>query len=280
MVDKETKPLQATFNVDDEEYETVEGIGFEPGTKYRFAIEKAPNGKYMQYGASKGGLYVLSKKCPEDLAQQYQKHPDQFEIFTSGEINGQQALVPGRDFEKFAPFMSKVIDVAFVHTTDSGAKRLIFMSLNAGKPSVNPGHPEWESKETKIARKFGYDVPAPGSKEKFNFSWLHPGITIEAEVVIVKQKNSDKERPQIDIDTIELVDASGEPAKAQKTLSDDIDPEIKMTVLELAEGCKNAVEVIKKVKAHLKEIGEKDPKVLGDYSTAITRMKDRKEILA
>lgn len=279
MVDKEAKPLQATFDVDDEEYETVEGIGFEPGTKYRFTIEKAPTGKYMQYGQAKGGLYVLGKKVPEDLKSQYEKHPDQFEIFTSGEINGQQALVPGRDFEKFAPFMSKVIDVAFVHATDAGSKRLIFMSLNAGKPSVNPKHPEWESKEVRIARKFGYEPPEPGSKEKFNFSWLHPGITIDAEVVMVKQKNSDKERPMIDIETIELVDASGEPVKAQKTLSDDINPEIRMNILEFADGAKSIAEVIKKVKAHLKETGEKDPKVLGDYSVAITRMKDRKEIL-
>ena len=280
MVDKEAKPLQATFDVGDEEYETVEGIGFEPGTKYRFTIEKNPTGQYMQYGQARGGLYVLNKKCPPDLANQYQKHPDQFEIFTYGEINGQQALVPGRDFEKFAPFMSKVIDVAFVHSTESGAKRLIFMSLNAGTPSVNPGHPEWESKETKIARKFGYDVPAPGSKEKFNFSWLHPGITIEAEVVMVKQKNSDKERPQLDIDTIELVDASGEPAKPQKTLADDIDPEVRAVITEFAEGEKSVVAVIKKVKKYLAEQKITDPKVLGDYSTAVTRMKDRKEILA
>jgi len=275
------KPLQATFDVDDYDAETTEGIGFEPGVKYKFAVEKSPQGRYMQYGAAKGGLYVLSKKCPEDLANQYQKHPDQFEIFAAGEINGQQALVPGSDFDKFRPFLTKTISVAFVHTTETEQKRLVFMQFTApDKPAVNPGHPEWESPIVRLSRKFGYEPPASGSKERFNLSWLHPGITIESEVVMTKQKNSDKERPTLDIDTIEVV--TGEAAApAQKKLSEDgIDPEIKMTILELAEGCKNAVEVIKKVKAHLKDAGEKDPKVLGDYSAAISKMKDRKEILA
>jgi hypothetical protein len=84
MAAEQVKPLQATFDIEDEESEVVEGIGFEPGTKYKFSIEKPPQGKYMQYSAAKGGLFVLQKKCPEDLAQQYQKHPDQFEIFTAG----------------------------------------------------------------------------------------------------------------------------------------------------------------------------------------------------
>jgi hypothetical protein len=281
MAELQTKPLQAMFDVDDEEAETVEGIGFEPGTKYRFSIEKAPQGKYMQYGAAKGGGFVLSKKCPDDLANQYKKHPDQFEIFTAGEINGIQALVPGKDFDKFKPFMSKIVDVAWVHTTESGQKRLVFMTLNVQEhPAVNPGHPEWESKEILISRRLGYEPPAPKSKEKFNFSWLHTGIAIEAEVVMTKQKGSDRERPAIDISTIELVSEEGAKPAQQQIAEEDIDPEIKMTVLELAEGCKNAVEVIKKVKAHLKETGEKDPKVLGNYSAAITKMKDRKEILA
>lgn len=274
------KPLQATFDVDDYEAESVEGIGFEPGVKYTFSIEKQPQGRFMQYGAAKGGLFVLSKKAPEDLVAQYQKHPDQFEIFTAGEINGFQALVPGRDFEKFKPYLSKTINVAWVHTTENGSKRLVFMQLNADeKVAVNPGHPEWESRNVKLARKMGVDVPPPGSKQKFNLSFLHPGVTIEAEVVMVKRKGSDKEYAELDLETI--TPASGESAApAQKTIGDDIDPEIKMTVLELAEGCRNAVEVIKKVKAYLKEQKETDPKVLGNYSAAITKMKDRKEILA
>lgn len=282
MADLNAKPLQAMFDVDDEEAETVEGIGFEPGTKYRFTIEKPPQGKYMQYGAAKGGLFVLSKKCPEDLANQYQKHPDSFEIFTAGEINGIQALVPGKDFEKFKPFLSKIVDVAFVHTTDTGAKRLVFMSLAAGgNLAVNPGHPEWESLPVRISRKFGYEPPAPKSKEKFNFSWLHPGITIEAEVVMVKQKNSDRERPALDIETIEVIDSEGKPAEAQKQIAeDDIDPEMRATIAEFAEGEKSVVAVIKKVKAYLKAEKIDDPKVLGDYSAAISKMKDRKEILA
>jgi hypothetical protein len=277
MTAEDAKPLQATFDPGEEDEETVEGIGFEPGVKYRFAIEKPPVGKYMQYGQAKGGLFVLSKKCPADLVQQYQKHPDQFELFTAGEVNGMQALVPGKDFEKFKPFLTKTINWAWVHTTDSGQKRLIFAQMSP-KPIVNPKHPEWESQIVAFARKLGAEVPEKAGI-KFDSSFLHPGVTIEAEVVMVKRKGTDREYPELDFDTITLISADGEP-QAQKTLSDDIDPEIKMTVLELAEGCKSAVEVIKKVKAHLKESGEKDPKVLGDYSTAITKMKDRKEILA
>lgn len=281
MVAEQAKPLQATFDIEDEESEVVEGIGFEPGTKYKFSIEKPPQGKYMQYSAAKGGLFVLQKKCPEDLAQQYQKHPDQFEIFTAGEINGLQALVPGKDFDKFKPYLNKTVSVAWVHTTDSGQKRLVFMQMNSDeKVAVNPKHPEWESRNVRLARKLGYDVPAPGSKEKFNLSFLHPGVTIEAEVVMVKRKGSDREYPEIDVESIELVSADGTKEPQTKIAEDDIDPEIKMTVLELAEGCKNTVEVIKKVKKHLADSGEKDPKVLGQYSEAITKMKTRKEILA
>ena len=281
MTDGQAKPLQATFDVDEESEETVEGIGFEAGVKYQFTIEKGAQGRYMQYGAAKGGLFVLSKKCPEDLAKQYQKHPDQFEIFTTGEINGQQALVPGRDFDKFKPFLTKTVSVAFVHTTESGQKRLVFLQMTSPeKPSVNSTHPEWESPAVRLSRKFGYEPPLPGSKERFNFSWLHPGITIESEIVMTKQKGSDRDRPALDIETIEIVSSDGKAEPQKKIAEDDIDPEIKMTVLELAEGCKSAVEVIKKVKAHLKDAGEKDPKVLGNYSAAITKMKDRKEILA
>ena len=285
MTDQEVKPLQATFDVGDYDEETVEGVGFEPGVTYRFTIEKEPVGKFMQYGAAKGGGFVLQKKCPEELANAYKKHPDQFEIFTTGEINGQQGLVPGKDFDKFRPFLNRTITVAWVYGTDDGSKRLIFMTLNGSdKESVNPTHPEWESRNVRLARKLGYEPPAPGSKEKFRFDFLHPGVTINAEVVMVQKKGDVRARPQIDVETIELLDSTGTTADPQKTLPDDgIDPEIKMTIQELAEGCKSAVEVIKKVKEHLKNekiTAAEKTKLLGDYSTAITRMKENKEILA
>lgn len=281
MTDQEKKPLQAMFDVDDYDAETVEGIGFEPGVKYRFSIEKPPSGKYMQYGAAKGGLYVLDKKCPEDLKDQYQKHPDQFEIFTAGEVNGIPAMVPGADFEKFKPFLTPTISVAWVHTTDTGTKRLVFMQLNArGKESVNPTHPEWESFNVRLARKMGVDVQ-PAGKERFNLSFLHPGVTIEAEVDMVKRKDG-REVPAINIESITPV--SGEAAEeSQKKLPEkasDIDPEIRAVVLELSEGEKKVVAVLKKVKDYLKTEGkDKDTKLLGQYSEAITKMKDRKEIL-
>lgn len=275
---EQQKPLQALFDTGDEEYEVTEGIGFEPEKKYRFSLEREPQGKYMQYGAAKGGLYVLSKKCPADLADQYQKHPDSFELFTAGEINGMQALVPGKDFDKFKPYLSKTISIAWVHTTDSGQKRLVFMQMNP-TPVVNATHPEWESQIVRLARKLGYDVPEPKSKEKFNLSFLHPGVTVEAEVVMAKRKGTDREYPEISIESIDLVSADA-AAPAQTKIEDDIDPEIKMTVLELSAGCKTPVDVIKKVKKHLNDSGEKDPKVLGMYSEAITKMKQRKEILA
>ena len=285
MVDQETKPLQATFDVGDYDEETVEGVGFEPGTTYQFTIEKEPSGRFMQYGAAKGGLYVLQKKCPEELANAYKKHPDQFELFTTGEINGQPGLIPGRDFDKFRPYLNRTITVALVHNVDGVGKRLIFMSLNGpDKESVNPGHPEWESRNVKLARKLGYEPPAPGSKEKFRFDFLHPGVTINAEVVMVQKKGDTRARPQIDVETIELSDSTSIAGDSQKQIvGDDIDPEIKMTILELAEGCKSAVDIIKKVKEHLKNekiTPAEKTKLLGDYSTAITRMKENKEILA
>ena len=285
MSDQEVKSLQATFDVGDYDEETVEGVGFEPGVSYQFTIEKEPLGKFMQYGAVKGGGFVLQKKCPEELANAYKKHPDQFEIFTTGEINGQQGLIPGKDFDKFRPFLNRTITVAWVYSTDDGSKRLIFMSLNGSdKESVNPGHPEWESRNVKLARKLGYEPPEPKSKEKFRFDFLHPGVTINAEVVMVQKKGDIKARPQIDVDTIKLLDSAGVVSDPQKTLATDgIDPEIKMTILELAEGCKSAIEVIKKVKEHLnkeKLAPAEKTKMLGEYSTAITRMKESKEILA
>lgn len=281
MSEDTSKPLQATFDVDEYEAEAVEGVGFEPGVRYRFTIEKQPQGRYMQYGAAKGGLYVLSKKCPDDLREQYQKHPDQFEIFTHGEINGIQALVPGADFEKFKPYLMKTINVAWVHTTDSGTKRLIFMQLNASEQiSVNEGHPEWESFNVRLARKFGIDIPNPRDKNapKFNLSFLHPGVAITAEVVMTRRKNQTRDNAEIDISTIEMDDA--EEGASQQKIVDDIDPEIRANVIEHADGCKSVADVIKKIKAFLKEEKITDPKVLGQYTTAITKMKDRKEILA
>lgn len=273
---KEAKPLQAQFDVDDFDSEVVEGIGFEPGVRYPFSLEKAPTGKYMQYGPAKGGLFVLSKKCPSDLSDAYKKHPDQFEIFTAGEINGQQALVPGKDFEKFKPFLSKIIDIAWVYDTGEG-KRLVFMSMNASeKVAVNPAHPEWESPIVRLARKLGYIPPDPKSKEKFSFSFLHPGVSITAEVLMVKPKNQDRERPVIDIDTIEVVSSDGKSLE-QKQIVDEIDPEIKMTITELAEGCKKPTELIKKVKEHLKKENQLDQ--IGKYAEAITKMQQSKEIL-
>jgi len=282
MSDNESRPLQAVFDIDDADAEVVEGTGFEPGVKYHFTIEKMPTGKFMQYGAAKGGLFVLSKKCPEELAKAYQAHPDNFEIFSPGEVNGQQVLVPGKDFAQFRPYLSKIIDVTWVHNLDSEGKRLIFMSVNAGdRLAVNPGHPEWESPAVRLSRKLGYIPPDPKSKEKFSFSFLHPGINIMAEVVQAKQKNKDgteKLVPKIDIDTIELVDASGK-VEAQKTLPDSgIDPEIRETIKGLAEGCKNSAEVIRKVKKHLTESGETE--LQGKYVEAISKMRESKEILA
>ena len=276
-METEAKPLQAMFDVDDFDSETVEGVGFEPGTKYTFSIEKPPRGQYMQYGAAKGGLYVLSKKTPTDLLTSYQKHPDQYEIFAAGELNGQQALIPGKDFEKFKPFLTPVIKVAWVCAEN---KRLVFMDLNADKPAVNETHPEWESMAVRIARKLGYGVPAPGSKEKFRFDFLHPGVTIQAEIVMVKRKNSEKEQAVLDIDTITLLDSDGNTDTEQKKIVEDIDPSIRVTVLDLSDGCKTVPEVLKKVKEHLKKDGAKpDPSLLGQYASAITKMKDSKEIL-
>lgn len=277
------KPLQAQFDPDEIDVDVVEGIGFEPGKMYRFRMDQPARGKYMQYGAAKGGLYVLSKKCPKDLAEQYQSHPDQFEIFTYGEVNGQQALVPGRDFDKFKPFLTKILDVGWVHETEAGSKRMVFMSINADAVAVNPGHPEWESMAVRIGRKLGYQPPDVKSGKKFSFSFLHPGVTIDAEVEMVQRKGDTKSRAQIVIDSIELVSGDGSGEAAQKSLPvDNIDPEIKMTVMELAEGCKSVVEVIKKVKAHLKDEDipkEEMAQKLGAYSDAISKMKNSGEIL-
>ena len=284
MADGEAKPLQAMFDVGDEDYEVTEGIGFEQGVKYRFSLEKPPQGKYMQYGGSKvidgknySNLYVLSKKCPADLADQYQRHPDQFEIFTPGEINGMQALVPGADFEKFKPFLTQTINIAWVHTTDAGTKRLVFMQMSP-KPVVNPKHPEWESAIVRIARKLGVDVPESKDKGRFNISFLHPGVTIEAEVDMIQRKGDTKERPNINIESITVPTTSAEPQQKIEQ-ANDIDPEIRAVISELAEGEKSIVKLLKKIKEHLKSEGEVDPAVAGKYAEAATKMKDRKEIL-
>ena len=283
----EQRPLQALFNPDDYEGDVTEGIGFEPGVRYTLTIDKPPTGKYMQYGpnqppekANLAGLYVLARKCPEDLKRQYIAHPDQFEIFTPGEIDGQQALIPGKDFEKFKPFLTPTITVGWVHTTESGAKRMVWMQLNARGESANPNHPEWESYNVRLARRMGVKVPEPGSKEKFSLSFLHVGVAITAEVEMVKRKGDTRERAQIVLESVEPANAEETGAKQQTiTESTDIDPEIHATVLELAEGCTKVTEVIKKVKAYLKEEKIEEPDALAKYSTAITRMKDRKEIL-
>ena len=288
MVD-EQKRLVPMFDIDDNDAEVVEGTGFEPGVRYTFTIEKPPTGKFMQYGQAKGGLLVLSKKCPEELTKAYHSHPDSFEIFAPGEIAGMQGLIPGKDFEQFAPYLSKIIDVTWVHNMESG-KRLVFMSVNAGgKQSVNTHHPEFESQAVKLSRKMGYVPPEPKNKdgtpnaERFSFSaFLHPGTTISAEVVKVKQKNKDgteKLVDKLDVETIEPATLDGQKPEAQQSIKEnEIDPEIKMRIVDLAEGCKTSSEVIKKVKAELKANDELAQ--LGAYASAIQILKDRKEILA
>ena len=286
---EEQKRLVPMFDIDDSDAEVVEGTGFEPGVRYTFTIEKPPSGKFMQFGQAKGGLLVLSKKCPEELSKAYHAHPDSFEIFAPGEIAGMQGLIPGKDFEQFAPYLSKIIDVAWVCNMETG-KRLVFMSVNAGgRQSVNTGKPEFESQAVRLSRKMGYIPPEPKNKdgtpnkEKFSFSaFLHPGVTITSEVVKVKQKNKDgteKLVDKLDVDTIEPASADGSKPEAQQKIKEaELDPEIKMRVVDLAAGCKTTSEVIKKVKADLKasdELGQ-----LGAYAAAIQTLKDRKEILA
>ena len=291
MTDNEAKPLQAMFDVGDHEAETVEGTGFEPGTAYTFSIDKEPRGQYMQYGKNRtdglANLFVLAKKAPEDLTIQYHRHPAQFEIFTAGEINGMQALVPGSDFDKFAPFLTPVIKVGWKCQENN---RIIFMDLgDAGHPVVNPGHPEWESVSVRLGRKMNYDVPEPninGKKnpEKFSWSFLHMGVKIKAEVVMQKPfKEGGKENPAIDIDTVELLDSNGEAAEPQKTIGDaDADNEMKEKIKELAAGCKTRSNVINKVREFIKsqKLNKADESaMLGEYSQMIGKMHDQKQIL-
>jgi len=280
------KPLMAILDIDDYDAEVVEGTGFEAGTKYQFFIEKAPVRKVMQYGAAKGGLFVLSKKCPDELANEYKSHPDQFEIMVPGEINGIQALVKGKDFDKFKPYLSEILDITWVHQNDSG-KRLVFMSVNLSeRVSVNPGHPEWESAIVKLSRKLGYIPPEPKNKdgtpnkERFSLSFINPGLNIMAEVVKAEQKNKDGTKKlvdKLDQETIEVVTSDGKAQEQTSLKSDGIDPEVKSMVLEFAKGAKTISDISKKAKAYLKENDEIAR--LGEYASAIQVLKDRKEIL-
>jgi hypothetical protein len=281
------KPLMAILDTDDYDAEVVEGTGFEEKTKYQFFIEKPPVRKVMQYGAAKGGLFVLSKKCPEELVNEYKSHPDQFEIMVPGEINGIQALVKGKDFDKFKPYLSEILDITWVHQNESG-KRLVFMSVNLSeRVSVNPGHPEWESQIVKLSRKLGYIPPEPKNKdgtpnkERFSLSFIHPGLNIMAEVVKAEQKNKDGTKKlvdKLDQETIEVVTAEGKAKEQQELKPDEIDAEVRMNIQEFAEDAKTVSDINKKVKAHLKESGELNR--LGEYASAIQIMKDKKEILA
>jgi hypothetical protein len=279
------KPLQATFDVDDYAPEVGEGVGFEKDTRYEFVLEQSPKGTYIQYGSKRedglANLYFLKKQCPKDLSEAYKKHPDQFEIFTIGEINGQPAQIPGKDFEKFRPFMSKTLDITWVYLLSDGNKRLVFMRMGADdklRISVDPqNHPEWDSDIVRLSRKCGYIPPNPKSKERFSMDWLHPGLTISAEVVMEKQKVG-PDRAKIDINTIEVVSTDGKAEPQKKIVEDEIDPEMEMTVIELADGCKSTADVIRKVKAKLKDDGKSE--LQGQYMTVITKLKDAKKILA
>ncbi len=298
MVDTEAKPLQAQFDVGNYETETEEGSGFEPGVRYTFRIDKEPVGKYMQYGKTPNpitiegqtftpsGLYVLSKKIPKDLAKSYYAHPDQFEIFAIGEVSGQQALVPGRDFGKFKDFLTPTIKFAW--KCEEQNNRLIFQDLgDAAHPVVNPAHPEWESISVKLGRKLGY-VP-PESKvngkpnpEKFNWGFLHVGVEITAEVVKIPSKDPKyRDTDTIDIDTIQLVSADGRANPQTKITTDDIDADMKVLIMENAEGAKNQSEVFKKVIDALKEKKVAyNSKQKSELLSAIDKMKNAKEILA
>jgi len=274
MSEQEAKPLQATFDTD-EEVETVEATGFERGTAYTLVMERAPTGKYMQYGAKRtdglAGLYVLGNKVPKELKADYQQHPDRFEIFRSGEINGQQALVPGSDFDKFKPFLTRTMKVAW-KCEENG--RLIFMDLPY-VPVVNPSHPEWENISAKLARKMSHDLKA---KESFSWSFLHPGVRIKAEIVMKQIKGTDKENPEIDIDTVTLAD---EESKPQKTIAPELDPEMSAIVLECSDGAKNIAGIIQKVKKYLKENDmEAGPEIIGKYMAVASAMKSSGMILA
>ena len=295
---QEPRQLQAQFDPDEIDVEVSEGFAFEKGKLYTFVLEQPSRGKYIQYGPQSpktmvidgvtyplAGSYSLSKKVPKELLKQYLSHPDQFEIFTNGDVNGQQALIPGKDFAQFKPFLSGTVDMAWVHESEEGGKRLVYMSLSADRVSISEKHPGdrgFESPAVILARKLGVDI---GLKKQFSWSFLHPGVAIEAEVEMVQRKGDTRERPQIVFDSIQKADnesGSGSGSPSQSKVADDIDPEIKMTVLELADGCTSVVAVIKKVKEHLKnENLEKAEmaELLGKYSDAINKLKNSGEIL-
>ena len=294
------KPLQAILDTDDYDVEVVEGTGFEEKTSYQFVIEQPARRQLMMYGSPSSktatinghtyplsGLFVLSKKCPEELRNEYIMHPDQFEIMVPGETNGVQSLVKGKDFDKFRPYLSETLKIVWVHSNESG-KRLIFMDVDLNeRVSVNPTHPEWESRIVKLSRKLGYIPPEPKNKdgtpnkERFNLSFIHPGLNIMAEVVKAEQKNKDGTKKlvdKLDQETIEVVTAEGKPQEQKELPANEIDAEVRMNIQEFAEDAKTVSDINKKVKAHLKETGELNR--LGEYASAIQILKDRKEILA
>lgn len=291
MSETESKPLQAQFDVDDYDAETVEGTGFEygTGTKYTFTINKPPVGTYMQYGKNRtdglANLYVLDKKkCPKELQDSYFAHPDQYEIFVPGEINGQQALVPGKDFKQFVPYMTRVIKLGWKCEENN---RLVFMDLrDVSNPIVKPDHPEWESHSVKLGRALGYEAPLPKingkpNPEKFKWDFLHVGLKVSAEVALLKSKDpAYKDTTVLDVSTIEVVGADGKP-EPQKTLESDVSDDMKVLIIEHADGAKSITEIFKKIDAAKK--AEKSPLTSPQKSelmAAITKMKDAKEILA
>jgi hypothetical protein len=284
---EEVRPLQATFDIENEETETVEGTGFEPGTMYTLLIEREPRGTFMQYGKSpkknpeRAGLYTLSNKTAgKELAADYYAHPDRFEIFAPGLINGQQALVAGKDYEKFKPYLTRVVKLAFKCEENS---RLVFMDLpDASGPVVNESHPEWESVSVRLARKFG---ESPKPKTAWSYSFLHPGVRIKAQIVMVPSKVAGgRDQAVVDIETIELASDTATP---QKTLPvEPLDPAIQAVIIEVADGCKGAGQVFKKAMekliadkayATLKDV---PTELKGKYYAAISAMKASGDILA
>ena len=294
MVDSEAKPLQAVFDIGNEEVDVEEGTGFEPRVEYTFSLDREARGTYMTYGKTPkpvtvgerkftpAGLYVLGKKIPVELHAEYFSHPDQFEIFTPGVVNGQQVLIPGRDFEKFKPFLTQRVHAGW-KCKENG--RLVFMDL-ALPFKVNPGHPEFENDVTHLARKLGYEPPVAKingkpNPEKANLGFLHAGIEIIAEIVTIKSNNPQyKDTIAIDIDTIKIVGAEGRTSPQAKISIDDIDAELQMQIEEAAEGCTKESEVFKKMKddaaAEKKTYTSTEKTAILD---AIRRMKDAGKIL-
>ena len=293
-METEAKPLQATFDIDGEEFDVEEGVGFSPDETYTFTLDREPTGKFMMYGKTPkpitveghtfipAGLLVLGKKIPKELHIEYLSHPDQFEIFTPGVVNGQQQLVPGKDFEKFRPYMSQVINIGW-KCVENG--RLVFQQLSMPF-RVNPSHPEFENDATALARKFGYEPPqakinGKPNPEKATLSWLHPGVGIKAKTYMIKSKDpAYRDTVAIDIDSIELVGGEDRTSPQATITTDDIDADLKVSIMEAAEGCSKPAEVFKKIVDEAKK--EKRTFTSAqktDLLAAINRMKDAKEIL-